>query len=75
VRPRRLESPSVACDSPRTRWSLPVVQGPVEDTIHDATALLTGPLDDSARDKDEVEWQSGRVYLHLGARRDDRPRD
>jgi hypothetical protein len=23
---------------------------------------------------DEVEWQGGRVYLHLGARRDDSPR-
>jgi hypothetical protein len=23
---------------------------------------------------DEVEWQGGRVYLHLGARRDDQPR-
>jgi hypothetical protein len=22
---------------------------------------------------DEVEWQGGRVYLHLGARRDDPP--
>ena len=23
------------------------------------------------REVDEVEWQGGRVYLHLGARRDD----
>jgi hypothetical protein len=23
---------------------------------------------------EEVEWQAGRVYLHLGARRDDPPR-
>jgi hypothetical protein len=23
---------------------------------------------------DEVEWQGGRVYLHLGVRRDDPPR-
>jgi len=23
------------------------------------------------REIDEVEWQGGRVYLHLGARRDD----
>jgi hypothetical protein len=27
-----------------------------------------------ARAVDEVEWQGGRVYLHLGARRDDPPR-
>jgi hypothetical protein len=33
--------------------------------------LLTGPLDGTAHDNDEVEWQGGRVYLHLGARRDD----
>ena len=26
------------------------------------------------REIDEVEGQGGRVYLHLGARRDDRPR-
>jgi len=47
-----------------------VGSAPVEDAVHDATALLTGPLDDSARDNNDVEWQGGRVYLHLGARRD-----
>ena len=26
------------------------------------------------REVDEVEWQGGRVYLHPGARRDDRQR-
>jgi hypothetical protein len=26
------------------------------------------------REVDEVEWQGGRVYLHLGARRGDPPR-
>jgi len=26
------------------------------------------------REVDEVEWQGGQVYLHLGARRDDPPR-
>jgi hypothetical protein len=26
------------------------------------------------REVDEVEWQGDRVYLHLGARRDERPR-
>jgi hypothetical protein len=25
------------------------------------------------REVDETEWQGGRVYLHLGARRDDPP--
>jgi hypothetical protein len=27
------------------------------------------------REVDEVEWQGGRVYLHLGVRRDNPPRD
>jgi hypothetical protein len=26
------------------------------------------------REVDEVEWQGGQVYLHLGARRNDPPR-
>jgi hypothetical protein len=26
------------------------------------------------REVDEVEWQAGRMYLHLGARRNDPPR-
>ena len=26
------------------------------------------------REVDEVEWQGGRIYLHLGARRDEPPR-
>jgi hypothetical protein len=52
----------------------PVGSAPVEDAVHDATALLTGPLDGTAQDNDEVEWQGGRVYLHLGARPDDPPR-
>jgi len=44
----------------------------LEDAVHDATALLTGLQDGPAPDNDEVDWQGGRVYLHLGARRDDR---
>jgi hypothetical protein len=46
----------------------------VEHTVHDATAQLRELLLDRPLDNDEVEWQGGRVYLHLGARRDDRPR-
>jgi hypothetical protein len=29
--------------------------------------------DDCEREVDEIEWQGGRVYLHLGARRNDPP--
>jgi hypothetical protein len=42
--------------------------------IHDATLLVSVPPPRSARDNDEVEVQAGRVYLHLGARRDDAER-
>ena len=37
-------------------------------------AFEAGCEDYCERDVDEVEWQGGRVYLHLGARRDDPPR-
>jgi hypothetical protein len=37
-------------------------------------AFEAGCEDYCEREVDEVEWQGGRVYLHLGARRDD-PRD
>jgi hypothetical protein len=52
-------------------------------TVRDMlTALQTRPRDAELlgceaygeRDVDEVEWQGGRVYLHLGVRRDDPPR-
>ena len=36
-------------------------------------AFEAGCEDYCEREVDEVEWQSGRVYLHLGARRDDPP--
>jgi hypothetical protein len=45
----------------------------VADIGHDATLLVRALPFCSARDNDEVEWQGGRVYLHLGARRDDPP--
>jgi hypothetical protein len=38
------------------------------------TPLVTRLRLRTAKDNDEVEWQGGRVYLHLGARRDDPPR-
>jgi hypothetical protein len=56
---------------PRIPVVTPVGSAPIEDAVHDTTVLLTGPLDGTAHDNDEVEWQGGRVYLHLGARRDD----
>jgi hypothetical protein len=37
-------------------------------------ALEAGCQDHCEREVDEVEWQGGRVHLHLGARRDDRRR-
>ena len=37
-------------------------------------AFEAGCEDSCEREVDEVEWQGGRVYLDLGARRDDRPR-
>jgi hypothetical protein len=37
-------------------------------------AFEAGCEDYCEREVDEVEWQGGRVYLHLGARRDDLPR-
>ena len=37
-------------------------------------AFEAGCEDYCEREVDEVEWQGGRVYLHLGARRDDSPR-
>lgn len=36
-------------------------------------AFEAGCEDNCEREVDEVEWQGGRVYLHLGARRDDSP--
>jgi len=37
-------------------------------------AFEAGCDDYCEREVDEMEWQGGRVYLHLGARRDDPPR-
>jgi hypothetical protein len=37
-------------------------------------AFEAGREDCREREVDEVEWQGGRVYLHLDARRDDPPR-
>jgi hypothetical protein len=37
-------------------------------------AFEAGCQDYCEREVDEVEWQGGRVYLHLGARRDDPPK-
>jgi len=46
----------------------------VEDAVRHTAVLVNGPRFQVARDNDEVEWQGGRVYLQLGARRDDPPR-
>jgi hypothetical protein len=46
----------------------------VADIGHDATLLVRALSSRSAKDKDELELQGGRVYLHLGAQRDQPPR-
>jgi hypothetical protein len=42
-------------------------------TVHDSQETPRKCEDYCEREVDEVEWQGGRVYLHLGARRDDPP--
>jgi hypothetical protein len=37
-------------------------------------AFEAGYEDYCEREVDEAKWQGGRVYLHLGARRDNSPR-
>jgi hypothetical protein len=46
----------------------------VMDTFPHKNTLITGSLCRPPSDNDEVEWQGGRVFLHLGARRDNPPR-
>jgi hypothetical protein len=48
-------------------------QGCIVHTIHDTTLLVSMAPPRGAKDNDEVQWQGGRVYLHLGIRRDDQP--
>jgi hypothetical protein len=45
----------------------------IVDIVLDATPLMEEPRRCRAQDKDELELQDGRVYLHLGARRDEPP--
>lgn len=45
--------------------------GRVAHAVHHTALLVDGPKLHVARDNDEVEVEGGRVYLHLGARRDD----
>jgi hypothetical protein len=44
---------------------------PRHPTVHNSQATPRKCEDYCEREIDEVEWQGGRVYLHLGARRDD----
>jgi hypothetical protein len=58
-------------------WSediLPIALSCIAHIVFDATPLIREPLLCRTQDNDEVEWQGGRVYLHLGARRDDTER-
>jgi uncharacterized protein (UPF0303 family) len=48
--------------------------GYVADAVLEAAPLFRAPPRGSTQDNDEVEVQGGRVYLHLGARRDDAER-
>jgi hypothetical protein len=47
--------------------------GYVAHAVLDETPLLRALPRASTQDNDELDWQGGRVYLHLGARRDDPP--
>jgi hypothetical protein len=58
-------------------WSediLPIALSCIAHIVFDATPLIREPLLCRTQDNDEVEWQGGRVCLHLGVRRDDPPR-
>jgi len=48
----------------------------LENNLRDLEVLAfkAGREDYCERQLNEVEWQGGRVYLHLGVRRDDPPR-
>jgi len=48
----------------------------LENNLRDLEVLAfkAGREDYCERQLSEVEWQGGRVYLHLGVRRDDPPR-
>jgi hypothetical protein len=50
------------------------VGGPPLPRDLEVLAFEAGCEDYCEREVDEVEWQGGRVYLHLGVRRDDQPR-
>jgi hypothetical protein len=63
-----LGPPGLTGDPVRLNPSLSQEAMCVADIGHDATLLVRELPSCPARDKDEVEWQGGRVYLHLGAR-------
>jgi hypothetical protein len=50
------------------------LQRPRHATVHDRLRTPKKCEEYCEREVDEVEWQGGRVYLHLGVRRDDPPR-
>jgi hypothetical protein len=54
------------------RDMLTALQKPPRDA--ELLAFEAGCEDYGEREVDKVEWQGDRVYLHLGARRDDPPR-
>jgi hypothetical protein len=62
----------------RYRWGMTVREflAELQRLPRDAEVLAfeAGCEEYCEREVDEVEWQGGRVYLHLGARRDDPPR-
>jgi hypothetical protein len=55
-----------------TVWEL---LGTLQQLPRDAEllAMEAGCEEYCEREIDEVDWEGGRVYLHLGARRDDPP--
>jgi hypothetical protein len=58
-------------------WSediLPIALSCIAHIVFDATPLIREPLLRRTQDNHELELQGGRVYLHLGVRRDDAER-
>jgi hypothetical protein len=73
---RTIVAAVVGCGWITARWSGGCFSedrpGYVADAVLEAAPLFRAPPRDSTQDNDEVEWQGGQVYLHLGVRRDDR---
>jgi hypothetical protein len=70
--PNHLECPERYAKRMTVRDMLTALQMLPRDA--ELLAFEAGCEDYCEREVDDVEWQGGRVYLHLGVRRDDPPR-